>query len=208
MATSLFYDHHVNQLVLRSPWQPFASTLAIAFHAPSLYCSLSDSEPGDAGGRTADERLHQTLLRSLQKMPESRRQLCRALDTLACFGRWRTLTIYLGISLCDGRLDVVLICHRFGQIWNRSAADVRLPLLADSAPLSALSPSPPSSTPSSTLNYKPILAHSRTTTEQRSRMDALEQGNFAAEHAAVALAAVKKNCSVSDKDVVKTRAGT
>ena len=50
-----------------------------------------------------------------------------------------------------------------------------------------------------------MLAHSRTTTEQRSRMDALEQGNFAAEHAAVALVTVKK-CSVSDKDVVKTRA--
>ena len=37
-------------------------------------------------------------------------------------------------------------------------------------------------------------------------MDALEQGNFAAEHAAVALVTVKKKCSVSDKDVVKTRA--
>src|SRR6202142_1164207 len=99
-------------------------------------------EADDAGGRTADERLHQTLLRSPQEMPNSRRQLCRALDTLACFGRWRTLTIYLGISLYDGQLDVVLICHLFGQIGNRSAADVRLPLLADSAPLSALSPSP------------------------------------------------------------------
>ena len=50
-----------------------------------------------------------------------------------------------------------------------------------------------------------MLAHSRTTTEQRSRMDALEQGNFAAEHAAVALVAAVKNKkhSVSDKDVVK-----
>ena len=38
-------------------------------------------------------------------------------------------------------------------------------------------------------------------------MDALEQGNFATEHAAVALvAAKKKNHSVSDKDVVKPRA--
>ena len=36
-------------------------------------------------------------------------------------------------------------------------------------------------------------------------MDALEQGNFAAEHAAVALVAAAKNKkrSVSDKDVVK-----
>jgi hypothetical protein len=51
-----------------------------------------------------------------------------------------------------------------------------------------------------------MLAHSITTTEQRSRTDALEQGNFAAEHAAVTLVAVKKKCSVSDKDVVKTRA--
>src|ERR1700684_4384629 len=103
-------------------------------------------EADDAGGRTADEQLHQTLLRSHQKMPNSRRQLCRALDTLACFGRWRTLTIYLGISLYDGRLDVVLICHRVGQIGNRSAVDVRLPLLAD-APLCSL---PLSSTPGST----------------------------------------------------------
>src|ERR1700684_2141373 len=93
-------------------------------------------EADDAGGRTAEERLQQTLLRSPQKMPNSRRQLCRALDILACFGRWITLTIYLGISLCNGRLDVVLI---LGQIGNRSAFDVRLPLLADSAPLSALS---------------------------------------------------------------------
>ena len=99
-------------------------------------------EADDAGGRTAYERLHQTLLRSPQKMPNSRHQLCRALDTLACFGRWRSLTIYLGISLYDGRLDVVLILPPFGQIGNRSAADVRLPLLADSAPLCALSPSP------------------------------------------------------------------
>ena len=36
---------------------------------------------------------------------------------------------------------------------------------------------PLSSTPSSTLNYKPMLAHSRTTTEQRSGMDVLELGN-------------------------------
>ena len=70
-------------------------------------------EADDAGGQTADERLHQTLLRSPQKMPNSRRQLCRALDTLACFGRWRTLTIYLGISLCNGRLGVVWILPPF-----------------------------------------------------------------------------------------------
>ena len=37
-------------------------------------------------------------------------------------------------------------------------------------------------------------------------MDALEQGNFAGEHAAVAHVVLKKKCSVSDKDVVKTRA--
>jgi hypothetical protein len=46
-----------------------------------------------------DERLHQTLLRGPQKMCGDRRQLCRALNPLACFGRWRNLTIYLRISL-------------------------------------------------------------------------------------------------------------
>jgi hypothetical protein len=56
-------------------------------------------EADNAGGRTADERLHQTLLRGPQKMPNNRRQHCRALDTLACFRRWRKLTIYLRISL-------------------------------------------------------------------------------------------------------------
>ena len=52
-----------------------------------------------------------------------------------------------------------------------------------------------------------MLAHSRTTTEQRSRMDDLEQGNLAAEHAAVALVVVAKNKkrSVANKDVVKPR---
>jgi hypothetical protein len=71
-------------------------------------------EADDAGGRTADERLHQTLLRSPQKMPNSRRQLCRALDTFASFRRWRTLKIYLRISLCDGQLDIVLISPKLG----------------------------------------------------------------------------------------------
>ena len=160
-------------------------------------------EADDACGRTADERQHQTLLRSPQKMPNSRRQLCRALDTLACFGRWRTLTIYLGISLCDGRLDVVLICHRLVKL----GIDQLLTSPPSAGGLGAsLCSLPLSSTPSSTLNYKPMLAHSRTTTEQRSRMDALEQGNFAAEHAAVALVRGEEKCSVSDKDVVKTRA--
>jgi hypothetical protein len=190
----------------RIPWQPARSPvsmatlcfeLATAFHSPHLYRSPSDlglnnvREADDARGRTADERLHQTLLRSHQKMPNSRRQLCRALDTLVCFGRWRTLTIYLGISLCNGRLGIVLICHRFAklgidQLLTYASLCWRTRLL-----------SPLSSTPSSTLNYKPMLAHSRTATEQRSRMD---------EHAAAALVAAKKKCSVSDKDVVKTRA--
>src|ERR1700684_508876 len=75
-------------------------------------------EADDAGGRTADERLHQTLLRSPQKMPDGRHQLCRSLDTLACFGRWRTLAIYLGISLYDGRLDVVLILPPSWPNWE------------------------------------------------------------------------------------------
>ena len=33
-----------------------------------------------------DERLHQLLLRGPQKMRGDCRQLCRVLDTLACFG--------------------------------------------------------------------------------------------------------------------------
>jgi hypothetical protein len=33
---------------------------------------------------------------------------------LACSGRWRTFTIYLGISICDGWLDVVLILAKLG----------------------------------------------------------------------------------------------
>src|SRR5580658_8072850 len=57
------------------------------------------------GGRTAASN----LAAKRSKKPNSRRQRCRALDTLACFRRLRTLTIYLGISLCNGRLDVVLI---------------------------------------------------------------------------------------------------
>jgi hypothetical protein len=69
MEHSLLVGFHGNRLVLWSPWQPFASSLATAFHGPSIYCSLSDSGPGDAadepddireaddaGGRTADER--------------------------------------------------------------------------------------------------------------------------------------------------------
>ena len=69
-------------------------------------------------------------------------------------------------------------CHRFVQIGKRFSAQPPdyQPSLLPSLPLS-LSPPTVSSTPSSPLNYKPMLAHSRTTTEQRSRMDALELGN-------------------------------
>ena len=133
-STLRFVKCHDNQLGLRSPWQP----LLLAWRQPStvrpsIICSRirglgmplrsSDEldnvmEADDAGGRTADERLHQTLLRSPQKMPNSRRQLCRALDILACFGRCITLTIYLGIPLYDGRLDVVLILPPFCLNWE------------------------------------------------------------------------------------------
>ena len=123
MATSLFNDLHGNPL-LRAWQQPSTLRLSIVrCRIPGLAMLLRSSdelddvrEADDAGGRMADERLHQTLLRSHQKKPNSRRQLCRALDTLACFRRWRTLTIYLGISLCDGRLDVVLIWPNWESI--------------------------------------------------------------------------------------------
>src|ERR1700684_988070 len=106
MATSLFYDLHGNGL-LRAWRQPSTVRLSIiCCRIWGLAMLLRSSEElgdvreaDDAGGQTAEERLHQTLLRSPQKMPNSRRQLCRALDTLACFRRWRTLTIYLRISL-------------------------------------------------------------------------------------------------------------
>jgi hypothetical protein len=113
MATSSFYDLHGNHL-LRA-WRQLSMLCfsIVRCQIRGLAMLLRSSEELDdvreadkAGGRTADERLHQTLLRSLQKMPESHRQLCRALDTLACFGRWRTLTIYLGISLYNGRLTL------------------------------------------------------------------------------------------------------
>src|ERR1700727_1652380 len=151
-----------------------------------------------------DERLHQTLLRGHQKMRGDRRQLWRGLDTLACFWRRRNLTIYLRISLRTTAGLLFDFCHRFVQIGKRFSTDNLIAICWLTRRLSLLSPH--SSTPSSTLNYKPMLAHSRTTTEQRFRMDALEQGNFAGEHAAVALVAAKKKCSVSEKDVVKTRA--
>jgi hypothetical protein len=86
METSLFYDLHGNPL-LRAWRQP--STVHISIVRRRIWGLTM------LGKLTmlADERLHQNLLRSPQKMPNSRRQLCRALDTLACFGRWRTLTI-------------------------------------------------------------------------------------------------------------------
>ena len=121
MATGSFSGLHGNPL-LRAWRQPSTVHISIVrrrIWGLGMLLMSSDElnnvrEADDAGGRTADERQHQTLLRSPQRMPKSCRQLCRALDTLACFGRWRTLTIYLGISLCDGRLDVVLICPKLG----------------------------------------------------------------------------------------------
>jgi hypothetical protein len=102
MATSLFYDLHGNHLLRAWRQTSMFRFSIVRCQIRGLAMLLRSSEElddvrevEDAGGRTADERLHQTLLRSIQKMAESRRQLCRALDILACFGRWRTLTIYL-----------------------------------------------------------------------------------------------------------------
>ena len=83
----------------------------------------------------------------------------------------------LNLSSKDGRLGV-LILPPFVHIGKRFLAQPPdyQPSLLPSLPLS-LSPPTVSSTPSSPLNYKPMLAHSRTTTEQRPRMDALELGN-------------------------------
>jgi len=93
MATSLFYNLHGNRL-LRAWRQPSTVRLSIVRRRIwGLGMLLRSSEElgdvreaDDAGGRTADERLHQTLLRGPQKMPNGHRQLCRALDTLACVG--------------------------------------------------------------------------------------------------------------------------
>src|ERR1700684_59684 len=69
-------------------------------------------------------------------------------------------------------------CCDFATVWANleSISCRRMPPSAGrlGASLCAL---PPSSTPSSTINYKPMLAHSTTTTEQRSDMDAFELGN-------------------------------
>jgi hypothetical protein len=89
MATSLFYDLHGNRL-LRAWRQPSTVRLSIVRHriwGLGMLLRSSDEldhvrEADNAGGRTADERLHQTLLRGPQKMPNNRRQHCRALDTL------------------------------------------------------------------------------------------------------------------------------
>src|SRR5580658_7238225 len=50
MEHSLLVGFHSNRLVLWSPWQPFGSCLATAFHGPSLHRSPSDLGPGDAAG--------------------------------------------------------------------------------------------------------------------------------------------------------------
>ena len=64
---------------------------------------------------------------------------------------------------------------QIGKGLSAHPPDDQPSLLADSASLSLF----PHRLlyPSSPLNYKPMLAHSRTTTEQRSCMDALELGN-------------------------------
>ena len=108
-------------------------------------------------------------------MRGDRRQLWRGLDTLACFWRRRNLTIYLRISLRTTAGLLFDFCHRFVQIGKRFSTDNLIAICWLTRRLSLLSPH--SSTPSSTLNYNPMLAHSRTTTEQRFRMDDLELGN-------------------------------
>src|SRR6202046_1518442 len=48
MEHSLLVGFYGNRLVLRYPWQPFASSLATAFHSQHLYRSPSDLGPEDA----------------------------------------------------------------------------------------------------------------------------------------------------------------
>ena len=67
-----------------------------------------------------DERPHQTLLRGHQKMRGDGRQLCGGLDTLVSFRRWRTLTIYLRISL---ELWPAWRCLDFATISSKSGTD-------------------------------------------------------------------------------------
>src|SRR6202046_2155445 len=69
-------------------------------------------------------------------------------------------------------------CLDFATVLAKLGIDQLLTYASSAGGLGAsLCSLPLSSTPSLTLNYKPMLAHSRTTTEQRSRMDALELGN-------------------------------
>jgi hypothetical protein len=78
------------------------------------------------------------------------------------------------LSSKDGRLGVLIFATVF-QIGKRLSAQP--PDCCRVCLSLSLSPPTVSSTPSSPLNYKPMLAHTRTTTEQRSRMDALELGD-------------------------------
>ena len=87
-----------------------------------------------------DERLHQTLLQGLQKMPGDGRQLCRGLDILACFRRWRNLTIYLRISLRTTAGLLFDFRHRFVQIGKRLSADNLISICRPTRHLSLLSP--------------------------------------------------------------------
>jgi hypothetical protein len=105
MATGSFSGLHGNPLlrVWRQPSTVRLSIVLCRIWGLEMLLRSSDEldnvrEADDAGGRMAEERPHQTLLRSPQKMPNSRRQLCRALDTFASFRRWRTLTIYLSAT--------------------------------------------------------------------------------------------------------------
>ena len=69
-------------------------------------------------------------------------------------------------------------CLDFATVLAKLGIDQLLTYASSAGGLGAsLCSLPLSSTPSSTPNYKPMLAHSRTTTEQRSGMDALELGN-------------------------------
>ena len=179
------------RLVLRSLELPLTPSLASAFRdLPSVVCRRIQGT-GGAGDELDDAAILTILADEWQRngrgMADKRRpKLCSqalkrwptaAVNTAKLWTRLRTsddgeIQQFSPVFFSnDGRVVVVYICHRFDPIRQRSAADksLRRGSFLFSLAIHSL--------PSSTLNQTPMLAPSRTTTEQRFHMDAVELGN-------------------------------
>src|SRR5580658_5559406 len=190
MEHSLLVGFHGNRFVCCSPWQP----LLRAWRQPSMvrlsivrhriwglgYCrgALTSLTMSGKLMMVADEWRTNGCIKPCCEEIKKAQQPSSTLQSTGHFGVLQTMENFDDLPWNFSLRWPAWRCLDFATVLAKLGIDQLLTYASSAGGLGAsLCSLPLSSTPSSTPNYKPMLAHSRTTTEQRSCMDALELGN-------------------------------